>query len=275
MDNGLQLIRDNLSIVTLCAIALGYFDGYSYYIQYGVNIYYYQDVSEIIFSFSSLFYILLTLGIGMFITLPFRPKGHFYNRFITSIKAENDPEEKQNRFREFLKTQRIMGAILIFMMIASAGITIFTVTFATISEGEIFAIWIHSVLFIYIVLSIASFRDQLENIDFSKSAAEIDQTIINGRTGRHRAFSLYILVTFLVLILARNSIKYRNVISGKPTHKISFHHGDNSVKSSSSYYYIGATKNYIFMYDSTRKEVDVYPEREIPLSSIKRVRKGI
>ncbi len=258
----LGFLRENLVVISVVLILLGYYDRYLFYQNWGIDIYPYIDVSEIIFTFSNVLAAAVLYVVPFLFMLMLSP-------MMTASFIKNEEKSSTVNIKERVQ-KRIARLMLVsgFSSLAFILVTIFLgllTIYKTTSELNIIIFYL-SVFFTLVAFCL--FWD----------AARIVKNMKANRKVNHINFhfiSLAAATCFLLYITTKNRIAYSNIMDGNPKNSISFSYESITIKSSNARPYIGSTKGYIFLYDTTAKIVEIYPERDAKFLSIKMNRKGI
>lgn len=269
-------IINSISTITLILILVGYYDLFVYYQKFGINISSFLDPTEILFAFSSIFQAIVTIT-GIFILGMFA-----VSIFDQKHVSENKQDEKPNiasivyRFKKLRKITLIgiLGIAIIFGSITFISTVLLKFRHVTdfillIDCVSIIAVYWFTVKF----FQIKSVLKVLESSSF-----KIDQ--ITHKDIQIANFSNYdyafIIIVTLLYFNVRSEVRYQNVITGFPKYSVHFETNDETDdKKELKELYIGSTRNYIFMYDSSTHEVMSYPEREVKFFKIKELRPGL
>lgn len=270
--------KDNIPLISVIVILLGYFNIYHYFQFFGLNIYNYLDISEIIFSFSSIFFSALTFSVSLFagsliIHYSQLPRPVFTDEGV----SENLKQSIEYATTDLKKTTLYTTIfVVIFMTISIVPIVISLRT--EIEELYLLFLWFNVCACFFLVskLYISSKRlNALRKrvISKEKTQGKFDHEEYNRINQSYMVG--FATITFIILLLYRNLIMYKNITEGCPKYEIEFIHQSKSIKSSNMQPYIGSTKGYIFLYNISKKETLIYPEREVSVSKIRRLRSGM
>jgi hypothetical protein len=265
-------IANAIPSITILVIITGYYDLHIYYQKFGVNISSFLDPTEIIFAFSTIFHAVITI-------LSLSIVGAWAASITEHIqKKSNAISEKPNIIalissHENLRKATKIGVVGILIIFIAMILTIVVFLDFLHINDFILLIGCLSILSIYwFTVKIFQIRSNLRIL--KSPSFTIDQfSSVKLLTKFSNYDYSFLLLVLLLYFNVRSQIRYQNVIDGFPKYAVQLE-GTDQVKSKSEFY-IGSTRNYIFMYDSLSKTVKSYPERDIKRIEIKEIRDGI
>jgi hypothetical protein len=253
-----EVIKDYLPLITGCLVLIGFYDIYFFYNQFGVDIYNFIDVSEILFAFSSL-YIYLIVGLVCVCGLYFSVFAFYIpiskTKSITSRleKASAlDIRMKSSRFAKYAR--RISGVVLLLFPI---GFILYTISsFQHVRNSEVAGLFI--AIFLGLVLSIDEF------------GVKVEGTML-----------LWILCfLFLSFVTYRGFVKYQNIVHGYSDQVVSMDLPNGNFTSSDQgddgIHFIGSTRTCFFFWMIREKTVKIVPigdAREISIRQAAKLNK--
>jgi hypothetical protein len=222
---GLESVIKFFSLIYVLLITCGFTYSFFFFRNFGINITEYIEFSEAL----SLFIPLLADGfvlISLFLIL-----WYFMNKTLLfgSPKNETHAHEKE-QLRKAMIAFSIISLILILILLIISLFGIKT------SRGLYMLIAISVAMFLPIILEmIFSFT----KMELNLSLAPIFRDI------------LYVMIIIVSIVLWTSFSKTERVYrkSGYKKFEIFFNNGDPEIESDSSIYYLGRTKNYLFIYD--------------------------
>jgi len=262
-------------IITILLVFFGFLNLYFYYKPFGVNIYSYLNSSEIIFSFlpdiqTTLAWIGL-VTISFLILIPVftlaRPlEITFSNKESKENEEEEGLQEKGSRLSYYMNN--LLWKNFKHLTWKERGKVIWKI----ISNGNM--IW----LFILLLFTYYSDFKPCEEPDifyslFSIWVISIIMLVLklfryNEFIAIGLAYFLF-LISFMVYLGIKNECKSQIVKKGKTNIDLSFSYNNEIVKTDTSLFYIGATQNYIFLFDTIRQETNLFKKSDISHIKIK------
>lgn len=258
-------------------ILTGFYDTFSYFRKFGLNIAYYLEPSEIIFSLSTLFYLLVSLGIYSAIGALVREHsdGRSYIDFVLAT-IHGAPDEKKKIVKEQILRRRVrVTCLLVPLLIGIVVLLLWNASYLTITEKDLIFIWIQLLTIYWVCFQTWFVFKEVNSIDFGAEVLSVSTEVLQQSAKNQRLHLAWLFLSFFLLLQVRNGIIYRNVMEGHPSREITFQHSGDTIKSTPSTPYIGSSKEYIFLYDTANKSVIIYPEREVSISTIKELRIGL
>jgi len=231
--NILLLLGDQLPKYSIVFIVFGYFNTYNYYNFFSIPIYNYLDVSEIIFSFSSIFSLMYVLLFCTMIAI-----------FPLAWAGGGNIEQRKNKLKN----------IFLFIIITFELGTAFVYAFYTSSTPEILI----GLFFLINLLLILFFFAR----NYSKKRDDIIGVL---------KYVVCIFI-FLSYIVTNNFASYRSIITNSPKFEVEMRLPNKIISSTKDLHYVGATNNYIFFYDVYSKKSMIYPKQNSDWISIKRAK---
>lgn len=222
-----------LPVFIIILTAIGYLYLFSYYIIFGINIIYYIDISEILLLFINYSVLLITAAAIVSI-----------KTFIIINKSKNDElsNEKETP-EEKLKTKNSIKRILLFKNITAIVLIVVGAIYG-LAFKEYFTMSVLITLGIIVLL-------------FFKKAANL---LTIGRKGNKPEFFLlsfsiiYLLILSLVPLLFQINKAYNVKNYDKEIINTNFSYQEIKIETTKNLKYIGETRNYIFLYNQSKKE---------------------
>ena len=246
-------------------IFIGFFDAYSYYFFFGIEISSFMTTGEILTIFfpRSLF-LLPFIGLIFFIDASKNknnkkssvlvPKGLI--RIISELKffiAENKLKLKLV-FKVFLLIIRLLILIFFWLGFLIYPFLIGWYLFYTETTYQLFIFdGSLSIQFMYFAIFISIYYQNKKEL--------FTYVIIYG-----------LIITILSYIGVNNRNKASQIISGEPTHFVSYSTGSKKLSTNSNYFYIGHTRNYLFFrnsIDSSNSIVKIEDINELRIKKLK------
>lgn len=241
---------------------VGYFDIYSYYSFFGIEISGFMTTSEILTSFFSRTLVIIPIiSLWYLVALMF-------NRRIDNVTSKH-PKKRLDRFYGFFLWRRIpLKSIFnavnkLFVILAKLyfllGFLLFPIfvgwyLFFTDLSNEVFLLnhRYTPMIYIYFVIYIGVF--------FSKDKYHVE--LLTGYA---------ILVTSLSYIGLSNREKAKSIIYGKPTHLVSYSINSKKVRTGPSYIFFGMTENYLFFRNTSEGSNSIVKIEDIQDLSISKL----
>ena len=262
-----QKVKENISIITILIIIVGYYDMYTYYQKFGINIYNYLEPTEIIFAFSSIFQasikILTTILIGVVFTIvTIREK--------KMSATEMSSQLIRNELKQQLKNGWLLVGVLVLVLGCVIVLNLLFKTSLTITEEDLVILYSFICVDSFMLTKILILNKKIKMIN---GAGITDEKIERVEKSHYNVVCCFIFLVVITFFNHRNSIKYGNVLSGNPKYSVQI--SPTPIDFSLNSQYVGSTKSYVFFYDNALIKVKAYPERNIDLVSIKELRNGL
>ncbi len=255
----LKTFTQNIGTITIGAILLGYYDLYTYYEYFGVNIYSYVDPSEIIFSISSVFKAFVVF-LSLFLW------GTISSQITYSEKKDTTYTTKVEIYLIGVrKSARILLGIILFILVAFLA-QLLSDALTSVEDLDLIFLYIFTLLVYVLVsrLSLISLIIKKKNFDYIKKIwtfSGVDAAIV------------FLLTIFL--FTERSMIRHRNVVDGFPKYSNELVFESSTYPNRKSIFYVGATRSHYFYYDSLSKQVHGIPSSAVKFIYIKELRKGL
>ncbi len=248
--NKFESLTKLFPLFSVLLILFGFFDLYSYYLFFGINIYPYLNSSEIIFSFLPKIYSFFILStfifiVGIFVWAVFLRGRHVVILPEIGIKHENSLADKINnlkwsRMKELSFSNKIRTIFdlfkhsLVAFFLFTLAFTIIILPFSDICEDPDILIIILGFWTTFFGLLMHSFFRENQSI---------------------RNATILIVIFFFMSIFysLKNSCKVQEVKNGESDIHISFLFEQTEISTDSITHYIGSTQNYIFLYDEVEE----------------------
>lgn len=262
---GLNITTQVLTIGYIILICIGYSVKSVFYGQFGIDIEEYLNFEEYLFIYlpiGSIFIILVLLFLVYFgglygVSYLFFNKNVFFD-VDNIVKEEKKREEKNNKSHSNTKFQKILLIIknviisLLFIVpLVFALYFVFTknISWRTFTQGSI--IWGIVMLLLYII-SKFTFRDEKKTV----------WTLLS------------FIISFITIVLCdRQLYKAEQILDGKAIKEVHFTIKNDTISSDKTTFYIGETKEYLFMRDITTSSNLIFKKSEIHKLNLKDVQK--
>jgi hypothetical protein len=239
-NTGIESVIKFFSLLYVILITCGFTYSFFFFKNFGVNITEYIELSEAVSLFIPL------LADSLVVMLLFIVLFYYMNKALLFGQPNNDRQahEKKMLRKSMVTFSLIYLAVIILVIILSFfGIDM--------RRGLYMLITIFIALFLPLILEmIFSVFTKTWKIDLSPIFRDV----------------LYIMMIIISIVLWTSFSKTERVYrkSGYKHFEILFNNGDSKLESDSSIYYLGRTKNYLFIYDFNKKQ-----SRVISVSNIK------
>lgn len=222
-------------LVSLWALIYACVGLYFYYVNFNINIFQYLDLNEIV-QITLARFIIIIVFFGLYI---------FIETILSFEKKENflDAGPKKN-FKLFLYPfyVAIILYLVLFLLDKYLELNNFFSTIRTFSLS--FIVFILPVILSLLYIYSSEDKKQVATVVFMLTFYY--SIIISGLLGHY---------------------SYEKLISDPVGSSIIFN--DNLIESSSDYFYIGHTKNYVFFYNDSLKSVDIYSSPSVSRMTLK------
>ena len=223
-------------------IFIGYFNIDSYYNLFGINIYPYLDISEVLFNVLTgvNYFILLGVIIILTFTVP--------SIFINNSNKIKDISEK-------IEQKKVYKVIYSIVLILFSLVSIFYNTWRLIIDLYETNNWIIFIA-IFPLISIFLFYLIIKKISISSNWSK---ATLKNRI--EQIITIVIIMCFYSYFIAYSNYKL-TIINVNPDYII-FDYNNTKLESSESFVFVGSTKNYIFMHDTKSKLNYIYERDEV------------
>ncbi len=227
---GFSKLAQNIPAFTVVLVLFGFFNIYSYYLSFGIDITSYVEPSEILFSFSSLFFnatlIICTAAV------------------YTVGDLIND---KLNQWKPNAKTlfKFLFGSIY-FLFISFCTNLVYKIFPNSLETNTVLdSVRIFILLFVIIVAS------RWKSRPFSK-------------------YVFIVSVSLLILLQRNSQIHSLIVDDKQPFYQVELKFADSNLTTDSTLLYVGSSSNYIFFWNVVKNSASVYPLKELKQIDIRR-----
>lgn len=248
---------ENLAIATPIFYAFIVFCGslyqHIYYYYFGISIFKFLEITEILVSFLDILILILTL-FGVFILLimaiPFAEKiCEFVDKKIAKIKIrlkwKGKEKKVETREQKSFDKKKWLIFVCFFSTIYIVSIILFDLSDPKYNDS------VTVVYMIYIILIVLFLGFEL---------AENKKEITNEEK---RHIVLYIVMAFLVSTVWYSSVNITCTMEVIKKQIVTIVTNDTIIKTDTNYIYIGRTNNYVFLRNSSKKRTDILSEKEI------------
>ncbi|HEU5292484.1 MAG TPA: hypothetical protein VFU05_17675 [Cyclobacteriaceae bacterium] len=255
---------------TIGIVILSFLNLHFFYSGFGIQIYNYLDVSEIIFSLTAFFASLFSL-------LYFVVFLYLFIRQKSKNESEQDTVETENkallyfrnhklRYLRFL--HKLFDGLTPYILLTTILVALFSLYLAgSFPQSELLKSSMeyefHSFLFIILLSGYIT----LLSIWIGK------RTSVDKKDGY--LFISALLINTLLFLMIRNSKSSELIMAGHPKYSVEMTTNHKRYSTNDSLVFIGNTKNYYFLYNRKSKESFIIPSNSILETKMHRLRFGL
>lgn len=279
----IQQLPGNLATLTTGIILLGTFNLHSKYEHYGIPIFNYLEVSEILFSFTDvfpavliivLFQLLATVLVDRLVPLPkLNLDMDFDVEKALDLKTKSK-EEVLNNVRRLADELKKVTYSKLYGKWYVIGWLVFIVLYNIIFFFDLFRSYNNSFYFDFHAISLAFWNAYTITLLFYFGATVYQPESLSFP--REKTLLIFFIAGIVGYLLLRNDLSYQYNSNYRAKYNVSILlEGGKQITSDDTTMYIGSTKSWLFFRNKTTSENSVIPISEIKKIEIKKMRDGL
>lgn len=247
-----------LPLLSLAIVLFGIFNLDNLYANYGIEIFNYVEVSEILLSFTDLFQALIYLF------------GYFVIFIVLFIIVVLIPKKKYFDLNNYDAKWLLVGVLILFFLVNWGGIYALYIFFGNRPDQSALRFdYCSLALIIFNFLCLYGIQLLYKRV-MRKSAVTVE---------KYDSFIYQLIpLTFLLLVYfeIRNNLTHKFHLEGCHKYEMSLMMDDSSqINSNDSIIYIGSTKNFIFFKNIKSERNIIIPSSEVKMVTTKKLREGL